>query len=41
LIDVKHARRKGFRLIRDRRAYSRKVPWETSHHEAGHGRDIV
>ena len=25
----------------DRLTYSRKVPWETSHHEAGHGRDIV
>jgi hypothetical protein len=41
LIAVKHGRRKGFRLIRDRLSYSRKVPWETSHHEVGHGRDIV
>jgi predicted transposase YbfD/YdcC len=41
LIAVKHGRRKGFRLIRDRLTYRRKVPWQTSHHEAGHGRNIV
>ena len=41
MIAVKHGRRKGFRLIRDRLTFSRKVPWETSHHEVGHGRDIV
>ena len=41
MIAVKHGRRKGFRLIRDRLTYRRKVPWETSHHEAGHGRNIV
>ena len=41
MIAVKHGRRKGFRLIRDRLTYRRKVPWQTSHHEAGHGRNIV
>ncbi len=41
MIAVKHGRRKGFRLIRNRLTYSRKVHWETSHHEAGHCRDIV
>ena len=41
MIAVKHARRKGFRLIRDRLTYSRKVPWGTSRHEVGHGRDIT
>ncbi len=28
-------------MIRDRLTYNRKVPWETSHHEVGHGRDIT
>ncbi len=41
MIAVKNVRRKGFRLIRDRLTTSRKVPWETSHHEVDHGRDIV
>ena len=41
MIAVKHGRRNGFRLIRDRLTYRRKVPWQTSHHEAGHGRNIV
>ncbi len=40
LIAVKHGRRKGVRLIRDRLTYSRKVLWEVSHHEVDHGRDI-
>ncbi|MDP4738486.1 MAG: ISAs1 family transposase [Cyanobium sp. MAG_216] len=38
---VKHGRRKGFRLIRDRLTFCRKVPCQTSHHEVGHGRDIT
>ena len=41
MIAVKHGRRKGFRLIRDRLTHSRNVPWESSHHEVGHGRDIA
>ncbi len=41
MIAVKHGRRKGFRLIRDRLTLSRKLPWETSHHEVGHGRGIT
>jgi hypothetical protein len=30
LIAVKHSRRKGFRLIRDRLTYARRFPWRTS-----------
>jgi hypothetical protein len=41
LIAVKHGHRKGVRLIRDRLTYSRKVPWEVSHHEVSHSRDIT
>ncbi len=38
---IKHHRRKGFRLIRDRLNYSRPVPWITSKREIKRGRDIT
>jgi predicted transposase YbfD/YdcC len=41
LIAVKHTRRKGFRLIRDRLTYGRRIPWRTSKREIKRGRDIT
>jgi predicted transposase YbfD/YdcC len=41
LIAVKHSRRKGFRLIRDRLSYGRRIPWRTSKREIKRGRDIT
>jgi hypothetical protein len=41
LIAVKHGRRKGFRLIRDRLTYSRQIPWRTSKREIKRGRDVT
>jgi len=41
LIAVKHRRRKGFRLIRNRLAYGRRIPWRTSKREIQRGRDIT
>jgi predicted transposase YbfD/YdcC len=41
LIAVKHGRRKGFRLIRDRLTYGRRIPWRTSKREIKRGRDIT
>ena len=41
LITVKHGRRKGFRLIRDRLIYSRWAPWRSSKRETKRGRDIT
>jgi predicted transposase YbfD/YdcC len=41
LIAVKHSRRKGFRLIRDRLTYGRLIPWRTSKREIKRGRDIT
>jgi hypothetical protein len=38
---VKHSRRKGFRLIRDRLACARKVPLRATRSEVGHGRAIT
>jgi hypothetical protein len=40
LIAVKHSRRRGFRLIRDRLTYGRRIPWRTSGREVKRGRDI-
>ena len=41
MIAVKHGRRKGFRLIRDRLTYGRRIPWRTSKREIKRGRDIT
>ncbi|WP_010305743.1 ISAs1 family transposase [Synechococcus sp. CB0101] len=41
LIAVKHGRRKGFQLIRDRLTYSRRIPWRTSKREIRRGRNIT
>ncbi|MGB5136648.1 MAG: ISAs1 family transposase [Prochlorococcaceae cyanobacterium] len=41
MIAVKHSRRKGFRLIRDRLSYGRRIPWRTSKREVKWGRDIT
>ena len=41
LIAVKHRRRKGFRLIRDRLTYGRRFPWRISKLEIKRGRDIT
>ncbi|MCP9889433.1 ISAs1 family transposase [Cyanobium sp. ATX 6A2] len=41
MIAVKHSRRKGFRLIRDRLTYGRRIPWRTSKREIKRGRDIT
>ncbi|MGL6134260.1 MAG: ISAs1 family transposase [Prochlorococcaceae cyanobacterium] len=41
MIAVKHSRRKGFRLIRDRLTYGRRIPWRTSRQEVKRGRDIT
>jgi hypothetical protein len=41
LIAVKHGLRKGFRLIRDRLTYRRRIPWHTSKREVKRGRDIT
>nr|WP_255518227.1 ISAs1 family transposase [Synechococcus sp. CBW1002] len=38
---VNHSRRKGFRLIRDRLTYGRRIPWRTSRREVKRGRDIT
>ena len=41
LIAVKLGRRKGFRLIRDRLTYGRRIPWRTSKREIKRDRDIT
>jgi predicted transposase YbfD/YdcC len=41
LIAVNHARRKGFRLIKERLTYGRRIPWRTSKREVKRGRDIT
>ena len=41
MIAVKHGRRKGFRLIKDRLTYGRRNPWRTSKREIKRGRDIT
>jgi hypothetical protein len=41
LIAVKNGRRKGFRLIRDRLTYSRRISWRTSKREIKRGRDMI
>ncbi|QPN61447.1 ISAs1 family transposase [Synechococcus sp. CBW1002] len=41
MIAVNHSRRKGFRLIRDRLTYGRRIPWRTSRREVKRGRDIT
>lgn len=41
LIAVKHGRGRGFRLIRDRLTYSRRIPCRTSKQEIKRGRDIT
>ncbi|MFM9103025.1 MAG: ISAs1 family transposase [Cyanobium sp.] len=38
---VKHSRRTGFRLIRDRLSYGRRIPWCASRREVKRGRDIT
>lgn len=38
---MKHSRRKGFQIIRDRLTYGRKAVFETSHRERKRGRDLV
>ena len=38
---MKHSRRKGFQVIRDRLTYGRPVPLKTSRREVNHGRDIT
>ncbi|MFN7899837.1 MAG: hypothetical protein ACK5N0_09280 [Synechococcaceae cyanobacterium] len=40
LIAVKHSRRSGFRLIRDRLTDGLRIPWRTSGREVKRGRDI-
>ena len=37
---MKHSRRKGFQIIRDRLTYGRKAVFETSHRERKRGRDL-
>ena len=41
LIAVNHGGRKGFRLIRDRLTYGRRLPWRISKREIKRGRDIT
>jgi predicted transposase YbfD/YdcC len=41
MIAVKHSRRKGFQLIRDRLSYGRRTPLQASRRERGHGRTIT
>ncbi len=41
LIAVKHSRRKGFQLIRDRLTYGRNIPLQTRKQERDHGRDLT
>ena len=41
MIAVKHSRRKGFQVIKDRLTYGRKAPLRTSKRERSHGRDIT
>ena len=38
---MKHSRRKGFQIIKDRLTYGRRVPLKTSRREVDHGRDIT
>ena len=38
---MKHSRRKGFQVIKDRLTYGRKAPLQTSKRERRHGRDIT
>jgi len=38
---VKHSRRKGFQIIKDRLTYGRKASLHTSKRERSHGRDIT
>ena len=38
---MKHSRRKGFQVIKDRLTYGRKAPLQTSKRERKHGRDIT
>jgi predicted transposase YbfD/YdcC len=38
---VKHNRRKGFQVIRDRLTYGRKAPWQASRRERKRGRDLT
>ncbi len=39
MIDIKGSRRKAFRLIRDRLTYGKRVPFQASALERGHGRE--
>ena len=41
LIAVKHSRRVGFQVIRDRLTYSRRAPWQSSRRERKRGRDLT
>ena len=41
MIAVKHSRRKGFQVIKDRLTYGGKAPLRTSKRERSHGRDIT
>ena len=41
LIAVKHSRRKGFQVIKDRLTYGRKTPWQASKRERKRGRDLT
>ena len=41
MIAVKHSRRKGFQVIRDRLTYGRRTPLQASRREVGRGRDIT
>ena len=41
MIAVKHSRRRGFQVIKDRLTYGRRTPLQASRREVGHGRDIT
>ena len=41
LIAVKHSRRRGFQVIRDRLTYGRRLPWRARKHGLAHGRAIT
>ena len=41
LVAVKHCRRKGFQIIRDRLNYGRKAVFENTHRERKRGRDLA
>ncbi|MFM7641208.1 MAG: ISAs1 family transposase [Cyanobium sp.] len=41
MIAVKHSRRKGFQVIKDRLTYGRKAPWQASNRERKRGRDLT